>query len=224
MNDADPHDLIQEYDSSGDLGSAAMYCEDLAHALLEQGNLNGAEEAFREGVCNLFALGDFHSFDGFIEGTTLRLYAGLARLLVPSPEALGVAEEFVEAIRAGRNHPMDMAEALTLRAEVFIACGGIDQAIQASTDAVKQSESVCFHELSRQVEQALCDRLDGEGRHEEAMQWKERAIHRLDDKVPGHIHLWDQLWTMDGTTVLIPEGEGHGPPPYTPGSQPGAAI
>jgi len=213
--------------AAGDLGTAAMGCEDLAYDLLDSGSTEAGISALREAVAHLRTLGPDHGWTaGFIEGTTVRVYGRLATLLAPSPEALPIAEELVRAITSGRAHPMDTAEALALCARVATACGTLDEARTAARRAVRQAESVCFHELSRQAEQGLADRLRAAGRTAEADQWAARAAHRLDDHVPGHTHLWDTRFTDDGRIVPAPLHERHGGPDYDafPGHQPGAAF
>ena len=200
---------------SGDLVSATVACDELSHELSEQEDFEGAIEALSNGVTFLRTIGDNHAHDGYVESLTLHVYSELAWLLVPSPEAIAIAQEAVAVIKAGRCHPMDLAEVLTLVADVTIVSGDLDQAIEASLEAVKAAEAVCLHQLSQQVEQSMAHRFRYEGQTEEADQWAARASGRLREFIPGHVHLWDIRPTGDGRMEPVPQNERHGPP-YQP--------
>jgi len=217
---------IDEAVAAGDLVLATMACDRLSDDLTGAGDLAAAEQVTREGIAYLRSIGDEHGHDGFVEGSTLRLYARLMYLVRPSPEALALADELVDVMLKGRAHPMDVAEALAIRACANVDCGTIDQAMTAARLAVSQSEDVCFHELSRETEEAVAGRLRREGRGAEADVWAARADGRLDLVIPGHVHLWELEFADDGMLVPRPKSRQHGGPDYekTPGHQPFAAI
>jgi len=190
-------------------------CYELAHELREQDDLEGAIEALSNGVTFLRTIGDNHAHDGFVESLTFHVYSDLATRLIPSPEAIAIAQEALAVTKAGRCHPMDLAEALALVASITIACGDLDQAMEAALEAIKATEAVCFHQLSNLVERLMAARLCCDGQTEEAEKWAARSSGRLREFIPGHVHLWDIRPTGDGRMEPVPQNERHGPP-YQP--------
>jgi len=202
--------------SDGDIARAGMGCVTLASALMDADATSEAEQALREGIAYIRIGADTHpTITSDLASVAEMLYRDLATLLLPSPEAWSLTSELVTMLSERHAHPIDLLEALALRAEIEIQAGTIDDAITATTQATAQAESICFHDVSFELERKMSDRLRRDGRTSEADEWTLRARARLDEFVPGHTHLWDIRMGSDGSWEPIPLNERHGGPDYS---------
>jgi tetratricopeptide (TPR) repeat protein len=191
--------LAADSTNSGDLAHAAKISIDLGETLVELGDRDGAESAYRQAV----ALA--RQVDATMPELMLWAFSALVEFLCPSEESVALAHEMAANLidREEMYHPMRAADAayhwaIAELKFAEVAQHRMDHAIDGiARQAIEMLDDICFHDKSQALQRLVASVLRGAGRDAEADGWQADADKHedwewfMDQEIPGHVHLWD---------------------------------
>lgn len=189
----------QQAVESGNLAHAAHLRVRLGDALVELGEDEDAESAYREAVA--FS----RQVDADDPELMLYTFRALTNFLVPSEESIALAAELGANLieRDEMYHPMRAADAachwaVTELRFAAITPDRLDHVLTGIVEhAIDMLDETCLHGQAQKLRLRAADALRAIDRDAEADHWEQAAIayedwdHVMDQQIPGHVHLWD---------------------------------